>query len=154
MYHPIKTLSQQYSSCITSLTPGRFRFNFRKVIFKLTLVNGGWGTSYEIVLRWMPQDLTDDMSTLVQVMAWCRQATSHYLRQSWPESMSPYGIIRPQWVNIYWQCILIINPLCLLPFSQFISYSYVHCGFATPCTCMWYSQTNLGHHWFRWCCVA
>ena len=27
----------------------------------------------------MPLDLTDDKSTLVQVMAWCRQATSHYL---------------------------------------------------------------------------
>ena len=26
-------------------------------------------------------DLTDDKSTLVQVMAWCRQATSHYLNQ-------------------------------------------------------------------------
>ena len=29
----------------------------------------------------MPEDLTDDKSTLVQVMAWCRQATSHYLKQ-------------------------------------------------------------------------
>ena len=29
--------------------------------------------SYEIDLRWMPQDLTDDKSTLVKVMAWCRQ---------------------------------------------------------------------------------
>ena len=28
-------------------------------------------TSCEITLRWMPQDLTDDLSTLVQVMAWC-----------------------------------------------------------------------------------
>ena len=37
--------------------------------------------------------------TLVQVMAWCRQATSHYLSQCWPRSMLPYGIIRPQWVN-------------------------------------------------------
>ena len=27
----------------------------------------------------MRQALTDDKSTLVQVMAWCRQATSHYL---------------------------------------------------------------------------
>ena len=26
----------------------------------------------------------DDKSTLVQVMAWCRQATSHYLNQCWP----------------------------------------------------------------------
>ena len=55
--------------------------------------------SYEIAPRWMPQDLTDDKSTLIQVMAWCRQATSHYLGQCWPRSMSPYGITRPQWVK-------------------------------------------------------
>ena len=36
-------------------------------------------------------------STLVQVMACRHQATSHYLRQSWHRSMSPYGITRPQW---------------------------------------------------------
>ena len=28
-------------------------------------------------------DFTDDQSTLVQVMAWCHQATSHYLSQCW-----------------------------------------------------------------------
>ena len=82
-----------------SLAPGRFQFNFRKVIFKLTLVNGGWGISYEIALKWMPQDLTDDKSKLVQVMAWCHQATSHYLSQCWPRSMSPYGVTRPQRVK-------------------------------------------------------
>ena len=48
----------------------------------------------------MPQDLTDDKSTLVQVMAWCRQATSHYLNQCWPRSLSPYGVTRPQCVNM------------------------------------------------------
>ena len=32
-------------------------------------------------------------------MAWCRQATSHYLSQCWPRSMSPYGVTRPQWVK-------------------------------------------------------
>ena len=37
-------------------------------------MNGGWSISYEIALRWMPLDLTDNKSTLVQVMAWCRQA--------------------------------------------------------------------------------
>ena len=40
-------------------------------MFKLTLVNGGWGISYEIALKWMPLDLTDDKSTLDQVMVWC-----------------------------------------------------------------------------------
>ena len=47
-------------------------------------------------------DLTDDKSTLVQVMAWCRQATSHYLSQCWPRSMTLYGITRPQWVNSFY----------------------------------------------------
>ena len=61
--------------------------------------DGGWGISYEIALRWMPLDLTDDRSTLVQVMAWCHQATSHYLSQCWPRSMSPYDVTRPQWVK-------------------------------------------------------
>ena len=82
-----------------SLAPGRFQINFRQVIFKLTLVNGGWGISYEISLRWMPLCLIVDKSTLVQVMAWCRQATSHYLSQCWPRSMLPNGVTRPQWVK-------------------------------------------------------
>ena len=42
---------------------------------------GGWGI--EVALRWMPLDFTDDKSVLVQVMAWCRQATSHYLSPCW-----------------------------------------------------------------------
>ena len=83
---------------VNSLIPGKFESNLRKEIFKLTLVNGGWGISYEIALRWMPLHLTDK-STLVQVMAWCHQATSHYLSQCWPRSLSPYDVTRPQWVN-------------------------------------------------------
>ena len=48
----------------------------------------------------MPQDLTDDKSALIQVMAWCRQATSHYLNQCWPRSSTPYGVTRHQWVKL------------------------------------------------------
>ena len=57
----------------------------------------------EIALRWMTLNTFDDKSRLVQVMACCRQAPSHYLSQWWPRSMSlnkcnpiqtvsPYGI--------------------------------------------------------------
>ena len=46
----------------------------------------------------MSLDLTDK-STLVQVMAWCSQATSHYLSQCWPSFLSPYGVTRPHCVN-------------------------------------------------------
>ena len=51
----------------------------------------------EIALSWMAQNTFDDKSTLVLVMAWCRQVTSHYLDQCWPRFMSPYGIT--QWVK-------------------------------------------------------
>ena len=64
---------------LNSLAPGRFEQNFRYVIFKLISGTDDWGISREIAFWWMPLDLTDDKSTLVQVMAWCRQATSHYL---------------------------------------------------------------------------
>ena len=47
----------------------------------------------------MPLDLTDNKSTLVQVMVWCRQATNPYLSQCWPRFMSPYGVTRHQWVK-------------------------------------------------------
>ena len=35
----------------------------------------------ESVLRRMPQDLTDEISTLAQAMVWCRQAPRHYQSQ-------------------------------------------------------------------------
>ena len=56
----------------------------------------------------MPLDLTDDKSTLVQVMAWCCQATNHYLSQCWPRYMSPNDITRPQWVNLKIQKMIIL----------------------------------------------
>ena len=62
-------------------------------------------------------DFTDDKSTLVQVMACCHQATSHYLNQCWPISMMPYPITGHQWAmhcsainrptldnNVLWTC--------------------------------------------------
>ena len=61
----------------------------------------GWSISCKIALRWMPLGLTDDKSTSVQVMAWCRQATSHYLNQCWPRSTSPFCVTRTQWVKTY-----------------------------------------------------
>ena len=47
----------------------------------------------------MPQNLTNEKSTLDQVKAWCCQATSHYLSQYRLRSMSSYGVTKPQWVK-------------------------------------------------------
>ena len=82
------------------LVPGRCRCNLKLVIFKLMSRVDILSISCEIALRWMPQDITDDKSTLVQVMGWCLQATSHYLGQCWPISISPYGVARPQMLII------------------------------------------------------
>ena len=82
-----------------SLAPGRFKWNFRQLIFNLILVTDCWGVLCGIVLMWLSLDLTHDKPTSLQVMAWCRQAASHYLSQCWPRYVSPYGVTRPQWVN-------------------------------------------------------
>ena len=84
---------------LNSLTPGKFEWNFKYVIFKCILGIDGWGLSCEISLIWMSLDFTDDQSTLAHIMAWCRQAASHYVSQSWPRSLSPYGVTRPQWIS-------------------------------------------------------
>ena len=44
--------------------------------------------------------LTNETSTLFQVMTWCHQAPSHYLSQCWPRSMSLIGLTRPQCILI------------------------------------------------------
>ena len=83
------------SNHINSLVPGRFQQNLWKIIFKLIF----WLIAMISQAKLPSLDLSDDKSTLVQVMAWCCQATSHYLNQCWPRSLPPYGITRPQWVK-------------------------------------------------------
>ena len=58
-----------------SLAPGRSECDSKNVIFNLVLLIGIFRSSDDNVLQWMPQDLTDDKSRLVQLMVWCRQAT-------------------------------------------------------------------------------
>ena len=76
---------------INSLAIGRLKKN-RYTIFDLILMNDG---SCQIATSWMSLNLTDDKSTLVQVIAWYCQATSHYLNQCWPRFLSPYGVPKP-----------------------------------------------------------
>ena len=93
--------SDHAEQLINSLAPGRSWCDFRNVIFNIALLFGILKSSYANIFRWMPQDLTDDKSTLVQVMAWCRRATSHYLNRCWPRSPTLYyDVTMPQWVKM------------------------------------------------------
>ena len=92
--------SKQFSmSKVISLAPGRCDYDLIVVLFKLITRIDILNIPYKTVLRWMLQYLIGVLSTLVQVMAWCCQAISHYLSQCWPRSMSPYCVTRPQWVK-------------------------------------------------------
>ena len=71
-----------------TLSPGRCGRNCKSLIFEHILRINFMSTSCEIAFRWMPQNTFDDYSTLVWVVAWCRQTTSHYLSQCWPRSTS------------------------------------------------------------------
>ena len=95
-------MSLNLTQMLNSLAPGRSECDSKNVIFNLVLLIGIFRSSHDNAFWWMPQELTDDKSILVQVMAWCCQATSHYLSQCWFSSLSPYGVVRPQWVNNSW----------------------------------------------------
>ena len=66
---------------INSLVPGKCGNDLKRVIFKHMLQMKFMSISSEIAPRLILPDLTDNKSTLVQVRAWCRRATSHYQSQ-------------------------------------------------------------------------
>ena len=70
--------TEVYFYFFNSLAPGRFKGHFMWVILQLISVIDGWGIHCKIPLRLMSLNLIVDNSTLVQVIALCRQATSHY----------------------------------------------------------------------------
>ena len=80
---------------VNSFSPGWYASNFKCAIFQHIPMIEILSISCETAPILMPVDLTDDKSTLVQVMA-----TSRYLSQFLPRSLSPYGVTRPQWVMV------------------------------------------------------
>ena len=81
---------------LPDLVPWRFGCDFKYSTILFYWLVGILRSLYDNALRWIPRNITDDKSTLVHVTC-CLTAPSHYLSQCWPRSMSPYGVIRPQW---------------------------------------------------------
>ena len=73
-------------SWVNTLRPKQNGYHFADDIF------GEW--------KWLYFNFNSIKSTLIPVMAWCPQATSHYMSQCWAWYIAPYGIIRPQWVYL------------------------------------------------------
>ena len=86
---------------VNSLVTGRCRCNFKNVFSSSFNVMISRAILCEADLRRVPQDPIDYKSKLVQVMAWCHQAPSHYLNQCWTRSLMQCDVTRPQWVTIF-----------------------------------------------------
>ena len=97
--------------------------NVENIILKLIIESTSMGTYCEIALKWMPRNVTNDKSTLLLVMAWCQQATSHYLA---PLLSNRISVIHGSRINY--------ETICC---PQFCTYSYqilCHVGGTSPPT--------------------
>ena len=98
-----RTISRHYAdykvSQISSLSPERCSCNLEIVIFKLISRMNILSISCEIVLIWMPQDLTDDKINIGSGNGFVPSGNRHCLNQSWHRSMPSFGATRPQWVK-------------------------------------------------------
>ena len=82
-------LNYHYNKTFSTMRPEQHGHHFADVTFKCIIFYENSWIFIGIPLTCVCEVLIDDESTLVQVMAWCRQATSHYLNQCWPRSMTP-----------------------------------------------------------------
>ena len=78
---------------------GRGGSNLKSLTFKLIVQNSSLDNHCKIALKWMPENSTNEKSTLTQVIVWWCQATCHYLNQCWLRYLMPYVITRSHWGN-------------------------------------------------------
>ena len=96
--------SVRVNDAINSLSPGRWIKIFKKIKFQIIFLPVTFG----VFLSCTGIDSNDIMPTLIQMMTWCCEATSHYLGPCCPKSITPYGVTRPQWVNFVKACELVV----------------------------------------------
>ena len=126
---------------LQSLAHGRCGCNLKLVILKFKSSTDILSISCDNFCRWMLQDLTDDLSALVQVMAWCHhQTTSNCLSQCWSRSLSPYGVIRPQSVNV------IINIVQKIKWKTILCLHYNHILGMSIWRALWCKDGTMFNH--------
>ena len=121
---------------LNSLAPGRCGNDIKSVISEVILQIEFMDTC-ETTFRWMPENVFYDQWTLVQVMAWCCQATSHY--RSGGANVDPdlYHHIASLGHNELRQVIMWISSLARLPvlifyYMSLLNLSVFHIGAIRP----------------------
>ena len=91
-------------------------------------------------------------------MAWCCQATSHYLKQCWPRSLPPYGVTRPQWVNTLWpsddiwchrtwSTLVKVMACCLITPSHYLTHWWLIVKWTPGNNIHWNYNQHLNFYW-------
>ena len=68
---------------LNTLRPNQNGRHFADDILKCIFLNENTWILIEISLKFVPKGSINNIPALVQIMAWCRQVTSHYLNQVW-----------------------------------------------------------------------
>ena len=87
------SLSTVSSSYINTVKPRQYGCHFAGDIVKCIFLNENARIFIKISLKFVPYAPLDDKPTLVQIMAWDKQATSHYLTQWWITNVISLGLM-------------------------------------------------------------
>ena len=84
-----------------------------QIYIKKSLIGYIWLLSYLVHFLWncTGMDVNNSTSTMVQVMAWGRQATSHYMGQCWPGISGAIWCLWPTGIQCY-SCIVVCSGHC------------------------------------------
>ena len=82
---------------IDSSLPGQNGRHFADDIFRCIFVNEKLCILIKISLKFVPKDLIDNYSTLVQVMAWCRRGNKPLPEPMLPSSLTHLWGTRGRW---------------------------------------------------------
>ena len=85
VYFCMKRPNKRLSQAIVPLTYwGREKWPpFCSKLFQIFFLIENIWISIKISLKFVPKSPNHNIPALVQIMAWCRQVTSHYLKQRW-----------------------------------------------------------------------
>ena len=88
--HDIDTSLLHIFAFLNILASGKCGSNFKSIISYSLCRLFAWPPAEKMSAGESHKNLNSEQSALVQLMAWCRQATGHYTSQCWASSMTSY----------------------------------------------------------------
>ena len=85
--------------CINTLRPRQNGRHFADDTFQYIFLNENFGKNS---LKFVPKGPINNIPALVQIMAWCDQATSHYLNQWWLDYRRIYASLGLNELRSFW----------------------------------------------------